>query len=61
MMSFLVSDVPRVLTSLVFTHARPYIDKHLCVVRHPFLPLGLHFRFGISPLSRIGLLPLGYN
>src|SRR5262249_44151151 len=46
---------------LGFTHARAYIDKHLCVVRHPFLPLGLHFRFGFSPLSRVGLLPLGYN
>src|SRR5262249_14628355 len=46
---------------LGFTHARPYIDKHLCVVRHPFLPLGLHFRFGFSPLRRIGLLPLGYD
>src|SRR5262252_5492820 len=46
---------------LGFTHARPYIDKHLCVVRHPFLPLGLHLRFGFSPLSRIGLLPLGYD
>src|SRR5262249_29054577 len=46
---------------LGFTHARAYIDKDLCVVRHPFLPLGLHFRFGFSPLSGVGLLPLGYN
>jgi hypothetical protein len=44
---------------LGFAHARPYINKHFCVIRHPLLPLGLHSCFGFLPLSRISLLPLG--
>src|SRR6266699_6891013 len=52
---------PLLVNELGFAHACSDINKHSCILRHPFLPFSLHLCFSFLPLSRIGLLPVGHH